>query len=264
MPDLPRLGQGTWSMGEGRASAATEAAALRLGLDLGMTLIDTAEMYGDGGAERVVAAAIAGRRSEVFLVSKVLPTNATRTGIPRACAASLKRLGTDTLDLYLLHWPGRTPLDETVDAFERLREAGHIRAWGVSNFDLDAMQSLPPGCATNQVLYNLEHRGPEFDLVPWMQQQAMPMMAYSPVGQGGQLLRHPALREVARRHDATPAQIAIAFTLAQPGTTSIPKATDLAHLRENAAAAIRLTPEDRATLDAAFPPPRRKHALAML
>ena len=265
MPDLPRLGQGTWYMGEGDAPAADEAAALRLGLDLGMTLIDTAEMYGDGGAERVVAQAIAGRRAEVTLVSKVLPGNATRAGIPRACAASLQRLGTDYLDLYLLHWQGRTPLEETVEAFERLKDAGQIRAWGVSNLDLDELRTLPPGCAANQVLYNLEHRGPEFDLLPWMQQHAMPLMAYSPVGQAGRLLRHPARHEVAAPHDATPAQIAIAFTLARPGAVSIPKAATPAHVRENAAAAsLRLTPGDHATLDAAFPPPRRKLPLAML
>jgi diketogulonate reductase-like aldo/keto reductase len=266
MPDaLPRLGQGTWRMGEGLASPAQEADALRLGLDLGMTLIDTAEMYGDGAAERVVAEAIAGRRGEVVVVSKVLPSNASRAGVARACAASLKRLGTDYLDLYLLHWRGRVPLAETVEAFERLRDAGHIRAWGVSNLDADELEELPPGCAADQVLYNLEHRGPEFDLLPWMEGRAIPLMAYSPVGQGGRLLRHPALAAVAARHGATPAQIAIAFTLRRAGVCSIPKAGDAAHVRENAAAgSLRLGAEDVAALDRAFPPPRSKVPLATL
>ena len=262
---LPPLGQGTWHMGEGHAPSGQEAEALRLGLDLGMTLIDTAEMYGNGGAERIVARAIAGRRAEVFLVSKVLPSNATRAGVARACAASLQRLGTDYLDLYLLHWEGRVPLAETVEGFERLREAGQIRAWGVSNLDVDALASLPPGCATDQVLYNLEHRGAEWDLLPWAESAGMPVMAYSPVGQGGRLLRHKALATVAARHRATPAQVAIAFTLRRPGVCSIPKAADARHVRENAkAATLRLDAEDVAMLDQAFPPPRRKVPLAML
>lgn len=275
MPDplprsLPPLGQGTWHMGEGNIPAAREADALRLGLDLGMTLIDTAEMYADGGAERVVCRAIAGRRDEAFLVSKVLPSNATRAGVARACAASLERLGTDYLDLYLLHWEGRVPLVETVEGFERLREAGHIRAWGVSNLDVDALASLPPGCATDQVLYNLEHRGAEWDLLPWMERQGMPAMAYSPVGQGGRLLRHKTLAAIAARHTvgkarATPAQVAIAFTLLRPGMCSIPKAADARHVRENAAARdLRLDAEDLAALDQAFPPPQGKAPLAML
>jgi diketogulonate reductase-like aldo/keto reductase len=263
--NLPPLGQGTWHMGEGHAPVRQEADALRLGLDLGMTLIDTAEMYGNGGAERVVAHAIAGRRDEVFLVSKVLPSNATRAGVQRACAASLQRLGTDHLDLYLLHWGGRVPLAETVEGFERLRDAGQIRAWGVSNLDADALASLPPGCAADQVLYNLEHRGAEWDLLPWMERQAMPAMAYSPVGQGGRLLRHKALAAVAARQKATPAQVAIAFTLLRPGVCSIPKAADAKHVRENAKAAdLRLDAEDLAVLDQAFPPPQRKMPLAML
>ena len=265
MLELPRLGQGTWRMGEGLAPARQEADALRLGLDLDMTLVDTAEMYGDGAAERVVGQAIAGRRAEVFLVSKVLPSNASRAGVPRACTASLKRLGTDYLDLYLLHWQGQVPLAETAEAFERLREAGQIRAWGVSNLDVDEMETLPPGCATDQVLYNLEHRGPEWDLLPWMERRSMPAMAYSPVGQGGRLLRHRALAAVATQHDATPAQVAIAFTLLRPGVCSIPKAGDATHVRENAAArGLHLGAEDVAALDAAFPPPRRKVPLAML
>lgn len=253
-------------MGEGLAPAAREVDALRLGLDLGLTLIDTAEMYGDGAAERVVGQAIAGRpRDQILLVTKVLPSHASRAAVPRACAASLERLGTDYLDLYLLHWQRRTPLAETAEAFGRLQDAGLIRAWGVSNLDVDALASLPPGCAANQVLYNLEHRGPEFDLLPWMERQGMPAMAYSPVGQGGRLLRHKTLAAIAARHEATPAQIAIAFTLLRPGVCSIPKATDPAHVRENAAAAdLRLDPEDVAALDQAFPPPRRKVSLDLL
>ena len=263
--DIPRLGQGTWHMGEGGDRAA-EVAALRLGIELGMTLLDTAEMYGDGGAEEVVADAMDGQRDKVFLVSKVYPHNATRGGVPAACERSLRRLRTDRLDLNLLHWRGGTPLAETIEAFERLQAEGKIRAWGVSNFDVDDLQELPPGaCATNQVLYNLGSRGIEFDLLPWCREHGMPVMAYSPVGQGGALLRHPALRQVAVRHEATPAQVALAWTLSHPGVVSIPKASDPAHVRLNAAAAaVVLTPEDHATLDAAFPPPRRKRALEML
>lgn len=265
MPELPRLGQGTWRMGEGQRPRAQEAAALRLGVDLGMTLIDTAEMYGEGAAEEVVAEAIAGRRDEVFLVSKVYPHNATRAGVAAACARSLKRLRTDRLDLYLLHWQGRVPIEETVAGFEALVAAGHIRAWGVSNFDVDDMATLPPGCRANQVLYHVGERGIEFDLLPWSRAQGMPVMAYSPVGQGGALLRHPALAAVAARHGATPAQVAVAWTLAQPGVVSIPKASDAAHVRENAAAAgLRLAAEDLAEIDAAFPPPRSKQPLGML
>jgi len=263
--DMPRLGQGTWRMGEGRRSCAEEAAALRLGLDLGMTLIDTAEMYGEGAAEEVVADAIAGHRDRVFLVSKVYPHNASRAGVAAACARSLKRLRTDRLDLYLLHWRGGVPLAETVAGFEALREAGHIRAWGVSNFDVGDMRELPPGCAANQVLYNVEARGIEFDLLPWSQAHGTPVMAYSPVGQGGALLRSKALVEIGRRHGMTAAQVAIAWTLRQPGVVSIPKAGDSAHVRENAAAlGVQLTEGDLAEIDAAFPPPRRKQPLEML
>ena len=266
MPDaMPRLGQGTWHMGERATSRAQEAAALQLGLDLGMTLIDTAEMYGDGGAEEVVADAIAGRRDQVYLVSKAYPQNASRAKLPQACERSLRRLRTDRLDLYLLHWRGGTPIGETVEAFEALREAGKIRHWGVSNFDLDDMQELPPGCFSNQVLYNLGSRGIEYDLLPWCRERSMPVMAYSPVGQGGRLLQSAALRDVAGRHGATPAQIAIAWTLAQPGVVSIPKAADPAHVRQNAAcAAITLTADDLAVLDQAHPPPQRKQPLDIL
>jgi diketogulonate reductase-like aldo/keto reductase len=273
LPDgttVPAIGQGTWYMGEGGGSARAEADALRLGIDLGLTLIDTAEMYADGGAEEVVGQAIAGRREQVFLVSKVYPHNASRSGVPAACARSLKRLGTDVIDLYLLHWRGGVPLAETVAAFEALRAEGKIRHWGVSNLDPADMRELlgvkdGAACAVNQVLYNPEHRGIEFDLLPWQAQRGMPLMAYSPVGQGGRLLKHPALAAVAKRHGATPAQIALAWGLRHPHVISIPKAADPAHVRQNAAAAqIALTPQDLAEIDAAYPPPKRATRLAML
>ena len=271
LPDgtpIPALGQGTWQMGEGARDRTAEAEALRLGLDLGMTLIDTAEMYAEGGAEEVVGDAVAGRRDGVFIVSKVYPHNASRRGAVAACERSLKRMRIETIDLYLLHWRGSVPLAETVEAFEALRRAGKIRHWGVSNCDVDDLEELGPAladCATDQVLYSLEHRGVEFDLLPFCAQHRMPVMAYSPVGQGGRLLRQPALIEVARRHGVTPAQAAIAWTLRDPNIVSIPKAADPAHVRQNAAARdLRLTAEDLATLDAAFPPPRRKRGLAML
>ena len=266
--EIPTLGQGTWHMGERGARRAEEAAALRLGLDLGLDLIDTAEMYGEGGAEEVVAEAIAGRRKDVFLVSKVYPQNAGGRKLEAACERSLKRLRVERIDLYLLHWRGGIPLAETVEGFERLRAAGKIGRWGVSNLDVAELEELGPAladCATDQVLYNLEHRGPEFDLLPFCRARAMPVMAYSPVGQGGALLRHPALRAVAARHGATPAQVAIAWTLRAPGVVSIPKAADPEHVRQNAAARdLALTAADLAELDAAFPPPRRKRGLAML
>jgi diketogulonate reductase-like aldo/keto reductase len=270
---VPALGQGTWHMGEGSGDRRQEADALRLGLDLGMTLIDTAEMYAEGGAEEVVADAIAGRRDEVFLVSKVYPHNATNRGtggrkLEAALDRSLRRLQTGYLDLYLLHWRGSVPLADTVEAMERMRAAGKIRRWGVSNLDTEDLEELGPAladCATDQVLYNLENRGVEYDLLPFCRGRGMPMMAYSPVGQGGALLRHSALRAVAARLGATPAQVAIAWTLREPGVISIPKAADPAHVRLNAAAAaITLAPEDLAALNVAFPPPRRKRSLAML
>lgn len=267
MPDLAghRMGQGTWRMGEAPARADAEVAALRLGIELGLTLIDTAEMYGDGGSERVVARAMAGLRDRVFLVSKVMPQNASRRGTVAACEASLRRLGTGRIDLYLLHWPGRTPVAETVEAFETLREAGKIGAWGVSNFDTAGMARVPAGCATNQVLYNPGSRGIEFDLLPRCRDQAMPVMAYSPVGQGGRLLASPALRRVAARHGATPAQVAIAWTIRAPGVVTIPKAADPAHVRQNAAALdLRLTAEDLADIDAGHAPPRRAEPLDIL
>lgn len=266
---VPVLGQGTWKMGEDRRRRADEVAALRLGLDLGVTLIDTAEMYAGGGAEEVVAEAIAGRREEVFLVSKVLPTNASRAGVKRACENSLKRLGTGCIDLYLLHWPGSVPLAETVEAFEALKTAGKIRHWGVSNFDTDEMEELvglPSGgnVQTNQVLYNLSRRGPEFDLAPWSLERGIPLMAYSPVEQGV-LARNARLDAVAARHNATAAQIALAWVMAQKGVIAIPKASRQEHVRQNAAALdIKLTAEDFAELDRAFPPPTRKRGLEMI
>jgi diketogulonate reductase-like aldo/keto reductase len=265
--EVSAIGQGTWRMGEVASERSREVAALRLGIELGLTLIDTAEMYGEGGAEEVVGEAIAGRRERVFLVSKAYPHNAGRKSLPAACERSLGRLGTDYLDLYLLHWRGSYPLEETVEAFERLREAGKIRRWGVSNFDLADMRELgEPACATNQVLYNLEQRGIEFDLLPWCQDQGMPLMAYCPLGQGeAKLLEHPALLDVARRHGAAPAQVALAWVLHQPGVIAIPKAVDPAHLRQNAGAAdLRLTAEDLAIIDAAFPAPTRKRPLGVV
>jgi len=263
------IGQGTWKMGEDARRRADEVAALKLGLDLGMRLIDTAEMYASGGAEEVVAEAIAGRRDDLFLVSKVLPSNASRTGVPAACEKSLKRLRTDRIDLYLLHWPGSVPLGETVEAFEALKKAGKIRHWGVSNFDTDEMEeltALPAGgnVQTNQVLYNLSRRGPEFDLAPWSRKLGIPLMAYSPVEQGA-LARNARLEAIAKRHDATPAQIALAWVMQQDGVIAIPKASRQEHVRQNVAALdIQLTGEDLAELDRAFPPPTRKRGLEMI
>jgi len=265
--EIPALGQGTWHMGERSRAAKDEVAALKLGIELGMTLIDTAEMYGNGGAEEVVAAATAGQRDRIFIVSKVYPHNASRTGVLAACERSLKRLRTDRIDLYLLHWRGSHPLAETVAGFEQLRSDGKIRYWGVSNLDTGDMQELvrlPEGarCATNQVLYHVGSRGIEYDLLPWSSEHKIPLMAYSPVGQGGRLLQSKALVTVAKRHNATPAQIAIAWTMRHGSVISIPKASDPAHVRENATAgAISLTDEDLAAIDAAYPPPGRKQSL---
>jgi diketogulonate reductase-like aldo/keto reductase len=266
---VPVIGQGTWRMGEDAAQRRAEVAALRLGIDLGLSLIDTAEMYGEGGAEVVVGEAIAGLRDSVFLVSKVYPHNASRQGVAAACERSLQRLKSDCIDLYLLHWRGQYPLAETVEAFERLREQDKIKRWGVSNFDLDDLQELAElgaeGCATNQVLYNPEARGIEFDLLPWQQRQGMPLMAYCPLGQGGQLLRNPALRQVAERHAVTPAQVALAWALRQPGVIAIPKAVDSVHLQLNAeAASLQLNAEDLALIDAAYPAPAGKRYLQMV
>ncbi len=267
---VPTLGQGTWKMGEDRARRSAEIAALRLGIDLGMTLIDTAEMYGEGAAEELVAEAVAGRRDSVFLVSKVYPHNATRQGAVAACERTLRRLRTDYLDLYLLHWPGGVPLTETLEAFMALRQAGKVRAYGVSNFDAAGMNeiaALPGGdaVATDQVLYNLSRRGVEWDLLPWCRARDLPVMAYSPVEQG-RLLARPALRAIAARHGtATPAQVALAWLLRQPGIVVLPKAGQCDHVRENhGATALQLTEQDRKELDGAFPPPRGPSPLAML
>ncbi|WP_110948382.1 aldo/keto reductase [Pseudomonas bohemica] len=267
---VPIIGQGTWHMGEDPQRRDDEVAALRRGIELGLTLIDTAEMYGEGGAEEVVGQAIAGKRDQVTLVSKVYPHNASRKGIPAACERSLQRMKTDYIDLYLLHWPGSYPLEETVEAFERLREAGKIGRWGVSNFDVSDMLELSAvasasACATNQVLYNPEERGVEYDLMPWMQNAAMPLMAYCPIGQAGDLLANPAILEVAERLDVTPAQVSLAWVLRQEGVIAIPKAVDPHHLRLNAeAASIELSIDDELLIDKSWPAPVRKKRLAMV
>jgi diketogulonate reductase-like aldo/keto reductase len=256
-------------MAEDPRRRASEIAALRAGLDLGLTLVDTAEMYASGGAEMLVAEAIAGRRDEVFLVSKVLPYHATREGTISACEASLRRLRTDRLDLYLLHWRGAVPLADTVEAFGELQRAGAIRHWGVSNFDAADLRELggvPGGdaVATDQVLYNLARRGIEYELLPACQASGLPIMAYSPIEQG-RLLRHPVLADVAALHGATPAQIALAWVLRQEGVNAIPRAGSPAHVAENRAAAdLHLTDEDLAALDRAFPPPAGPRPLEML
>jgi diketogulonate reductase-like aldo/keto reductase len=283
LPDgecVPALGQGTWRMGENKSAHADEVAALRLGVDLGMTLIDTAEMYGEGAAEKVVADAIADQRDRVFVVTKVYPHNASRTKLPKACERSLKRLRIDAIDLYLLHWRGSVPLEETVEAFEKLRSAGKIRRWGVSNFDVDDMSELwsienGPNCAANQVLYNLENREIEFGLLDWSANNKVPIMAYSPVGHGRGLLDNPILKKIANRHDATTSQIALAWVLRQPGpppdrfavanVITIPKASNERHVRDNARSIdIKLTREDFAELDNEFPPPKSQQSLPML
>jgi diketogulonate reductase-like aldo/keto reductase len=266
---IPALGQGTWQMAENASRRAQEIEALRLGVELGMTLIDTAEMYGEGAAEELVAEALAGERERLFLVSKVYPHNASRQGVIQACERSLRRLKTDRLDLYLLHWRGSIPLEETIAGFEELRRSGRIRHWGVSNFDVDDMEELllvPEGghCATNQVLYNVTRRGPEFDLIPWLESRGMPLMAYSPIEQG-RLPHGGALHSIAQRHQASPFQIALAWLLNRPGVISIPKASSVQHVRDNhRALEIRLTPEDLALIDSEFPRPRRKRPLEMI
>lgn len=266
---VPALGQGTWHMGESGAAAQAEIRALQAGIDLGMTLIDTAEMYADGGAEEVVGRAVDGRRDSVFIVSKVLPSNASRRGTVAACEASLKRLGTDRIDLYLLHWRGRHPLSETVAAFEDLRATGKIGAWGVSNFDVDDMEELlsvsgGDHVAANQVLYNPARRGIEFDLLPWSDQRGIATMAYSPLDEG-RLVHHPALARIAASHGASAAQVALAFLLSRPHVIVIPKSGSPERVAENRKAAdLILTPDDIAALDAAFPPPRRKQPLEMI
>ncbi|HVM81929.1 MAG TPA: aldo/keto reductase [Stellaceae bacterium] len=266
---IPVLGLGTWRMGEAGSRGADVVNALRLGIDLGMTLIDTAEMYGEGGAEEVVAKAIAGRRHEVFVVSKVYPHNASRAGVVAACERSLKRLGTDYLDLYLLHWIGSVPFEETLAGFATLLEAGKIRSHGVSNFDIADMErwwKLKGGnaVATNQVLYNLARRGVEWDLLPWCRKHRVPVMAYSPVDQGS-LLTKRTLRQVAVRRGVTPAQVALAWLLHQEGVVAIPKAAQAEHVRENRAALeLELTPEELKELGRAFPPPKRRQPLEII
>jgi len=266
--DMPIYGIGTWRMGESARVRAVEVKAVRHGIESGVTLIDTAEMYGDGEAEAIVADAVGGERDRLFIVSKVLPSNASRRGTIAACERSLKRLKTDRIDLYLLHWRGSYPLADTVAAFEELRAAGKIRGWGVSNLDHDDMHELwgvshGRHCQTDQVLYNLTRRGIEFDLLPFCREHKMPVMAYSPLEQG-RMLGHKALAEVATRHDATPAQVALAWLLKQ-GVIVIPKATVTAHADENLGALdLSLTAADLATLDAAFPAPTEAEPLDML
>lgn len=265
---VPVLGQGTWRMGDERSRAAEEVRSLQAGLDLGMTLIDTAEMYGNGASEAIVGQAVKGRRDDAFIVSKVLPSNASRAGTEAACERSLKHLGIDHIDLYLLHWRGGYPLTETVAAFEALKKAGKIGAWGVSNFDVDDMEELlavPDGrhVAANQVLYNLSRRGIEYDLLPWCQKRGVAVMAYAPLDGSG-LLRNPDLVHIAKAHQAAPAQIALAFLKTRPGVISIPKTGSVERTRENRAAMdIQLTAENLAALDTAFPPPKRKRSLEM-
>jgi len=266
---VPVLGLGTWGLGERHTRGADVVAALRLGLDLGMSLIDTAEMYGDGGAEEVVGEAIEGRRDEVFLVSKVYPYNAARKKMAAACERSLKRLGTDRLDLYLLHWREDVPLLETIEGFEALRAAGKIRRWGVSNFDVADMEELwrlpgGPACAANQVLYNLLRRGIETNLMPWCHEMRVPIMAYSPLEQA-KILAKPVLKDIAAARGATPAQVALAWLLRHDGVIVIPKAADPGHVRDNCAALdLVLSHEELTALDRAFPKPRRKGRLEMI
>ena len=273
--EVPALGLGTWRMGESARARAAETGAVQLALDLGYRLIDTAEMYGEGGAEEVLGAALRAwsaqpgcRRDDVFVVSKVYPHNASRKGAVAACERSLKRLGLDHIDLYLLHWRGQHPLRDTVAAFEELQHAGRIRAWGVSNFDADDMRelwALPQGehGAANQIYYSASERGIEFDLLPELRRRGVPAMAYCPIDQGA-LARDATFAQVGARHGASAAQAALAWVLAQPGVIAIPKAVRAAHLRENlAAAALKLTADDLGQIDRAFPPPTRKRRLAM-
>lgn len=266
---IPKLGLGTWEMGERPAQRADEIAALREGIELGMTLVDTAEMYGDGATEELVGDALAGLRDDVFLVSKVYPHHASRRGVVAACDASLKRLRTDRVDLYLLHWRGSVPLEETVAGFDALQRAGKIRHWGVSNFDTADMAELVDeagggACATNQILYNIARRGPEFDLLPWLADHRIPAMAYSPVDHGRLPKRSP-LDEIARLRGVSVTRVALAWVLAQPGVFAIPKASRIEHVRDNRAALdFVLSDDERAQLDAYFRPPRSKRALEML
>lgn len=262
---VPAIGQGSWYMGESAAERRAEVRALQAGIERGLTLIDTAEMYADGGAEEVVGEAIRGRREQVYLVSKVYPWNAGGSRGIAACEASLRRLGTDYLDLYLLHWPGDIPLEQTIALMNTLIAQGKIRRWGVSNFDTQAMQALwqvegGRDCATNQVLYHLASRGIEYDLLPWCGQQQLPVMAYCPLAQGGrlrqQLFAHPLLNELAHAHNISVGQLLLAWVIRRPGVIAIPKAASVAHVQENAAALhITLDEAVLAQLDEAFSPP---------
>ncbi|QNT79612.1 aldo/keto reductase [Entomobacter blattae] len=272
---VPVLGQGTWNMGDNPALRQEEIASLQYGIDYGLSVIDTAEMYGNGASERLVGEAIAGRRDKVFLVTKVLPSNASKEDVAQSCRKSLKRLGVDYVDLYLLHWAGRVPISETVEAFVKLCDEGLIKAWGVSNFDVAEMQTLEdlhtmPSCFANQVLYSLDHRGIEYDLLAYNRQKEVITMAYSPLGQGGRMLHNPVLQQVAARHittegQATPAQIALAWVLRQPDVLAIPKAGTLKHMTSNILSLeISLTERDMLDLDKAFAPPKKKWPLAML
>jgi diketogulonate reductase-like aldo/keto reductase len=274
---VPVLGLGTWRMGESAGRRASEVAAVRAAIAMGYRLIDTAEMYGEGGAEEVVGQALAEairagdvKREELFVVSKVYPHNASRKGTPAACARSLARLGLDRIDLYLLHWRGEHALAESCEAMRALVDEGRIRHWGVSNFDTDDMEELaavcgePPDCAANQVYYSVGERGPEFSLLPWQRARAMPLMAYSPIDQGA-LAADAAMGKIAGRLGVTAAQLALAWVVAQPGVVAIPKAVREAHLRENfAAAELQLGAEDLAEIDRLHPPPKRKKPLAMI
>jgi len=270
---VPALGMGTWNVGDRRDRRADEIKSLQSGIEYGLRVIDTAEMYGSGRSENLVGEAIEGLRDDVYLVSKVLPSNASYKGVQSSCRASLKRLRTDVLDLYLLHWRGGVPLSETVRGMEQLQADGLIREWGVSNFDVDDMEELEEvsnGCAANQVLYSLDYRGPEFDLLDADAEREVVTMAYSPLGQGGEMLRNPALKEVAARHEtsrgpATAAQVALAWVLRRENVLAIPKASSPAHLHENAVSTeIELSKDDLAVIDRAFAPPKRKTSLAML
>lgn len=268
---VPAIGQGTWYMGENASQRRNEVDALRAGIDLGLTLIDTAEMYADGAAEEVVGEAIKGQREKVYLVSKVYPWNAGGQKGIAACDASLRRLGTDHIDLYLLHWRGNFGLDETVELMETLQQQGKIGRWGVSNLDYDDMQELwsvtgGTACATDQVLYHLASRGIEYDLLPWCQQQNMPVMAYCPLAQAGRLrsglMNHPVVNDIARHHQASAAQILLAWVISHKGVMAIPKAATLEHVTENAGAlGIALSAEELLKLDHAFPAPDHKTAL---
>ena len=269
--EIPVLGIGTWGLAERPGHRLEEIAALQMAVDLGMTVIDTAEMYAGGAAEELIAEALGNRRREIFLVSKVLPQHATRRGTVSACEASLRRLNTDHLDLYLLHWRGTVPLEETLAAFERLQRQGKIRHWGVSNFDVDDMEELvsltanaDANVASNQVLYNLTRRGTEYDLLPWCRKRRISIMAYSPI-ERGRLAKDPTVKAMAKRLDATPAQVALAWVLRQPGVVAIPKAAHSEHVREDRGALdIQLASEDLNELDDAFPPPTRKTPLEMI